>query len=108
VHLIQVPVDIKIIDSTNVESGISHINIENYDQVIVINCYVSYEKQSFFSTEKTQYISKHLDKYGFILAEKQHFNSSSLTIFEKTKNTTAKARENIHKGKPAAVKILRK
>lgn len=88
VHAIKIPVDMKVMHANNVESELPRIrNLENYDFVFVTNCYVHYEKQSFYSYADIKDISNYLSKYGFRLKEPSELEheagKSSLHIFGK-------------------------
>ena len=86
-HAIEVPVDIRIVCANKIESEMPGISNHNtYDVVFVANCYVGYEKQSFFSLQDMKVISNYLAEQGYRPIERCEFglktNESSLMVFE--------------------------
>lgn len=88
VHVIETPVDMKIMHADDVESELPRIsNLEDYDFVFITNCYVHYREQSFYSYADIKDISNYLSKYGFRLIEPSELEheagKSTLHIFGK-------------------------
>ena len=91
-HAIETPVDMKVMHADNVESELPRIrNLEDYDFVFITNCYVPYEKQSFYSYADIKDISNYLSKYGFRLIEPSELEhepaKSTLHVFKRVHNT---------------------
>jgi hypothetical protein len=87
-YAIEDPVDIKIARADNMGLDLSDIsNLKDYDVVFVVNFYVPYETESFFSTEDLKSISGYLTKRGFRPIEPAELwleaGRSSLLVFGK-------------------------
>jgi len=88
VHAIETPVDMKVMHADNIEVELTGIdNLKDYDVVFITNCYVSYEKKSFYSYRDIENTSKYLAEYGFKLRAPSELEyqsgRSSLYIFKK-------------------------
>jgi hypothetical protein len=90
-HAIREDVDMKIVRKENMKSEMDDIdNLNNYDFVFMVNCYMESIKNPFFSEKDVANITEHLAKYNFSLINqikaKSEFDNSSLIVFAKNDN----------------------